>query len=142
MINRKTPSASLFWGIGFLLAAGMLLLVAEDCDAAITNAILFVTQVPMPEERNSTTSSNVAVSVVSPTGNHLADTAHAGRGGDLWIRYSSGAISNLTRLAGYGLSGTQDGAGIAVRDPLVHWSGRKAIFSMAVGSPTNSTDPT
>lgn len=110
--------------------------------AAITNAILFVTQVPMPDERNSTTSSNVAVSVVSPTGNHLADTAHAGRGGDLWIRYTSGAVSNLTRLANYGLSGSQDGNGIAVRDPFVHWNGKKAIFSMIVGSPTNSTDPT
>ena len=110
--------------------------------AAITNAILFVTQVPMPEEHNSLTSSNVAVSVVSPTGNHLADPAHAGRGGDLWIRYPNGAISNLTRLAGYGLSGTQDGAGIAVRDPFVHWSGKKALFSMVVGSPTSATDPT
>src|SRR3954470_3164709 len=105
-------------------------LICARASAAITNPILFVTQVPMPDEQNSTTSSNVIVSVVSPTGNHLADTAHAGRGGDLWIRYSSGAISNLTRLAGYGVSGSQDGAGIAVRDPHVHWSGKKAIFSM------------
>lgn len=121
----------------------LVLVIDSACSvpAALTNSILFVTQVPMPEERNSLTSSNVAVSVVSPTGNHLADTAHAGRGGDLWIRYANGAVSNLTRLAGYGLSGTQDGAGISVRDPFVHWSGKKALFSMVMGSPTNSTDP-
>ena len=125
-----------------LLVFFTLVVLIGAATAAITNPILFVTQVPMPSEQNSTTSSNVAVSVVSPTGNHLADTAHAGRGGDLWIRYTSGAISNLTRLAGYGVSGSQDGAGIAVRDPFVHWNGRKAIFSVVVGAPTNSTDPT
>lgn len=75
---------------------------AATCSqAAITNAILFVTQVPMPDERNNLTSSNVAVSVVSPSGNHLADTSHAGRGGDLWIRFPSGAFTNLTSAAGY-----------------------------------------
>src|ERR1043165_8206973 len=89
--------------------------------AAITNAILFVTQVPMPNEVNDGTVSNVTVSVVSALGNHLADTAHAGRGGDLWIRYPSGSVSNLTRLAGYGVDGSQDGNGIAARDPFVHW---------------------
>lgn len=118
------------------------LLLAIVSHAAITNSILFVTQVPMPDERNSNSSSNVVVSVVSALGNHLGDTAHAGRGGDLFIRYASGAISNLTRLAGFGVSGSQDGAGIAVRDPFMHWSGKKAIFSMVVGSPTNSADPT
>src|ERR1041384_7504397 len=115
--------------------------VATPAQAAFTNAILFVTQVPMPEERNSTTSSNVAVSVASPSGNHLADTAHAGRGGDLWIRYPNGAFTNLTRAAGLGTNGLQHGVGIAVRDPFVHWSGTKAIFSMVAGAPTNSTAP-
>jgi hypothetical protein len=113
-----------------------------NADAAISNAILFVTQVPIPNEVNDGTVSNVFVSVVSALGNHLADPAHAGRGGDLWVRYPSGAISNLTRLAGYGVSGSQDNVGIAVRDPLMHWSGKKAIFSMVAGSPTNATDPT
>lgn len=110
--------------------------------AAVTNSILFVTQVPMPEERNATTVSNVAVSVVSALGNHLADTAHAGRGGDLWIRYANGTFTNLTRTAGYGTSGVQHGAGIAVRDPFMHWSGKKAVFSMVVGSPTGPSDTT
>jgi len=120
------------------LAAALLLtlLARTNADAAITNAILFVTQVPIPTEVNDGTVSNVFVSVVSALGNHLADTTHAGRGGDLWIRYPSGAISNLTRLAGYGVTGSQDGVGIAVRDPFVHWSGKKAIFSMVGGAPT------
>ena len=123
-----------------------ILLIAVACAAtafyvpparsAITNAILFVTQAPVPNEVNDGTVSNVFVSVVSALGNHLADTTHAGRGGDLWVRYPSGAVSNLTRLAGFGISGSQDGAGIAVRDPFVHWSGKKAIFSMVVGAPT------
>ena len=115
-------------------------LMCAPAPAAITNAILFVTQVPIPNEVNDGTVSNVFVSVVSALGNHLADTTHAGRGGDLWIRYSSGTISNLTRLAGYGVGGSQDGAGIAVRDPFVHWSGKKAIFSMVVGAPTGPGD--
>src|SRR5689334_8676037 len=52
------------------------------------NPILFVTQVPIPNEINDNIVGNVFVSVVSPLGNHLADTAHAGRGGDLWIRFT------------------------------------------------------
>src|SRR5260370_466733 len=89
----------------------------------LTNAILFVTQVPMPNEVNDNQISNVTVSVVSPLGNHLGDTAHAGRGGDLWIRYTNGALLNLTRRAGFGTNGVQQGVGIAVRDQLVHWGG-------------------
>ncbi len=107
---------------------------------AQANPILFVTQVPIPNEINDNAVSNVFNSVVSAQGNHLADTAHAGRGGDLWIRYLNGAVSNLTRAAGYGASGSQNGIGIAVRDPAIHWNGTKAIFSMVVGAPTGPTD--
>ena len=117
-----------------------LALPGRAANPVITNAILFVTQVPMPSELNDATVSNVTVSVVSALGNHLADTAHAGRGGDLMIRYPSGVISNLTRAAGFGVNGSQDGVGIAVRDPFVHWSGQKAVFSMIVGSPAGSGD--
>src|SRR5215510_13446287 len=117
-------------------------LLAVDVEAAITNSILFVTQPPIPNEVNDGTVSNVFVSVTSTLGNHLADTTHAGRGGALWIRYPDGSATNLTRLAGYGVDGSQDGFGIAVRDPFVHWSGKKAIFSMVVGAPTNATDTT
>jgi hypothetical protein len=121
----------------------LLALLALSCmvsEAAITNAILFVTQVPIPAEVNDATVSNVFVSVVSALGNHLSDTKHAGRGGDLFIRYPSGAVSNLTRICGYGVSGSQDGVGIAVRDPFVHWNGKKAIFSMVVGAPSGPGD--
>jgi MYXO-CTERM domain-containing protein len=54
------------------------------------NPILFVTQVPMPEEVNSRTILSSSTSCVSPFGNHLGDTAHAGRGGSLFIRFSDG----------------------------------------------------
>src|ERR1043165_9293868 len=103
---------------------------------ALPNPILFVTQVPIPDERNDNDVSNVFASVVSPLGNHLADTTHAGRGGDLWLRYTNGALLNLTRKAGFGTNGVQHGSGIGVRDPMVHWSGTKALFSMVVGAPT------
>ena len=109
---------------------------------ALLNPILFVTQIPIPEERNDNSVSNTFVSVVSPLGNHLGDTIHAARGGDLWLRYTNGALKNLTRAAGFGTNGSQNGVGIAVRDPRVHWSGGRAIFSMVAGSPTNATDPT
>ena len=135
-MHPKKSAAKIFLPIVMVCFA----LSGRVANAAITNSILFVTQVPMPGELNDATVSNVTVSVVSALGNHLADTAHAGRGGDLWIRYPSGAVSNLTRLAGFGVSGSQDGVGIAVRDPFVHWSGKKAIFSMIVGSPAGSGD--
>ena len=70
-------------------------------------------------------------------GNHLADTYSAPRGGDLYIRYTDGSLKNLTQAAGYGSSGFQGANAIAVRDPSVHWSGTKAVFSMVIGSATN-----
>src|SRR3954447_12759365 len=94
------------------------------------NPVLFVTQVPIPNEVNDNAVANVFVPVVSPLGNHLADTAHSGRGGGLWIRFPNGTLRNLTRAAGFGASSIQHGIGIAVRDPRVHWNGTKALFSM------------
>ncbi len=122
--------------IAALIAAAQLSCYCRAAAAATTNPLLFVTQVAMPDERNDSTVSNVAVSVVSPVGNHLADTAHAGRGGDLWMRYTNGTLRNLTRAAGFGLDGLQHGTGIAVRDPQVNWDAKKAVFSMVVGAPT------
>ncbi len=113
---------------------------ARAAVSTLPNPILFVTQVPIPTELNATTVSNVVVSVVTPLGNHLADTAHAARGNDLWIRYPNGALTNLTRAAGYGVLGAQHTNGIAVRQPAMHWSGTKAIFSMVVGSPRFAGD--
>src|SRR5436190_448350 len=116
--------------------------LVRAANPVLPNPVLFVTQVPIPDEVNDNVVANVFVSVVSPLGNHLADTAHAGRGGDLYISYPNGTVRNLTRAAGYGASGSQDGMGIAVRDPHVHWSGTKALFSMVVGAPISAADNT
>lgn len=58
------------------------------------------------------------------------------RGGDLMIRYPDRRLRNLTREAGFGMDGLQTTNAIAVREPAVHWSGTRALFSMVVGAPT------
>jgi hydrazine synthase alpha subunit-like protein len=107
-----------------MLAA--LLLAAVASAAAPTNPILFVTQVPLGSD---------FASVASTFGNQTGEIDAAPKGGDLWIRYPDGTLKNLTRAAGYGVDGMQDERGIAVREPSVHWSGTKALFSMVVGAP-------
>jgi hypothetical protein len=52
------------------------------------------------------------------------------------IRYQDGTLRNLTKEAGFGMLGLQGANAIAVREPSVHWSGNKAIFSMVIGAPT------
>jgi hypothetical protein len=99
--------------------------------AGPTNAILFVTQIPIPADFTT---------IGSTFGNHLPDLEACGRGGDLYVRYPDGTLKNLTRAAGYGKAGAQDGTGIAVRQPCVHWSGKKAVFSMVVGAPKRQFD--
>jgi hypothetical protein len=92
--------------------------------------ILFVTQVPNPADFTT---------IGATFGNHKGDIDSAPRGGDLWIRYPDGTLKNLTASAGYGSSdagGFQGATAIAVRDPAVHWSGTKAVFSMVIGAPT------
>jgi len=90
--------------------------------------ILFVTQVPMVSDY---------LTVASTFGNHDASPRSVLRGGDLWIRYPNGRLRNLTANAGYGAPpGFQGEQAIAVREPCVHWSGTKAVFSMVVGAPT------
>ncbi len=93
---------------------------------AQTHPILFVTQVPVGGFASLTTT----------FGNHLGSMESAPRGGDLAIRYADGTIRFLTQEAGYGSSGMQGANAIAVREPCVHWSGTKALFSMVVGAPT------
>ncbi|MFN8549223.1 MAG: hypothetical protein U0527_14930 [Candidatus Eisenbacteria bacterium] len=93
---------------------------------ALQNPILFVTQVPCPADFTT---------VGSTFGNHQGDAAGAPRGGDLWILYPDGTLKNLTQTAGYGVNGFQGVNGIAVREPSVHWSGTKALFSMVIGTP-------
>ncbi len=94
---------------------------------AIQNPILFVTQVPVPGDFTT---------VASVFGNASGGLEQVPRGGDLWIQFPNGTRRNLTQLAGYGQAGSQDGFGIAVREPSVHWTGTKAIFSMVIGAPT------
>lgn len=99
--------------------------------AGPTNAILFVTQMPVPADFTA---------IGSVFGNHRAGMEDTGRGGDLYIRYPDGVLRNLTREAGYGKTGLQSTNGIAVREPSMHWSGAKAVFSMVVGSPHKQYD--
>ncbi len=120
----------------------LLVLFRTTTDAVtLTNPIVFVTQPPIPRELNSTVS-NTFLSVVTEFGNQQADTAHAARGGDLWLLTTNLGLVNLTRSAGFGTNGVQNGVGIDVRDPQIHWSGKKVLFSMVVGAPTNATDTT
>jgi len=90
------------------------------------NPVLFVTQVPV----------GGFTALTSTFGNHVASMGQAPRGGDLVIRYGDGALRFLTAEAGFGGDGMQGANAIAVREPCVHWSGEKALFSMVVGAPT------
>src|SRR5436190_12390667 len=103
-------------------------------EAVRPHPILFVTQVPVVADPSQS----------SVFGNHRADSGLAGRGGDLYILYPDGTVKNLTRTAGFGATcpGSpastpcfQGASSIAVREPSVHWSGTKALFSMVVGAP-------
>jgi hypothetical protein len=91
---------------------------------------MFVTQVPILTDFGAR---------ASTFGNHLSGVEQVPRGGDLMIRYPDGSLRNLTREAGFGVDGFQGATAIAVREPSIHWSGTKAVFSMLVGSPTEST---
>ncbi len=106
---------------------------AKAAEKAITNPILFVTQVPTP-------GGDLFGSRLSTFANHTNAPGGTPRGGDLMIRYPDGVLRNLTQEAGFGNSGFQGANSIAVREPTVHWSGTKAIFSMMVGSPVGQYD--
>lgn len=96
---------------------------------AVSTPIMFVTQVP-------TAGADRFSSRLAAFANHMGDLGSAPRGGDLMIRYPDGSLRNLTKEAGYGMEGQQGANAIAVREPTVHWDGRKAVFSMVVGAPT------
>lgn len=83
--------------------------------------ILFVTQPPIADD---------FATANSVFGNHRAEVYSTPRGGDLYLRYENGTLRNLTQEAGFGLQQYQE---IAVREPSVHWSGAKALFSMVIG---------
>src|ERR1019366_9771666 len=82
----------------------LLLLAAPAHAAALANPIVFVTQPPIPRELNSSVS-NTFLSVVTIFGNQQADTAHAARGGDLWLMTTNAGLVNLTRKAGFAPNG-------------------------------------
>jgi hypothetical protein len=117
--------------------------------AGPTNPILYVTQIPIPDEINSRTASQVRMSSISPMQNPLGDTLESGRGGALMLRMPDGSIRNLTLEAGFGtanatgnVSNFQGANSIAVQRPFVNWDGTRAVFSMVVGAPANASDTT
>jgi hypothetical protein len=119
--------------------------ILQTSVALAVNPILFVTQVPQPTEANDNTITNVFLGVGAGFGNHLGGTLYAPRGGDLWLAKPNGSLlnltlTNLTRGLGFGVAGIQHTNGIAVRDPLVHWTGTRALFSMVVGAPQSAGD--
>lgn len=125
MVKPLPPSSSL---LGCLLIFVLSGLVTTDIQAGDPpNPILFVTQMPISQD---------FATIGSVFANHRARIDKVGRGGDLYIRYANGTLRNLTQEAGYGSVGVHQGTdAIAVRDPHVHWTGTKALFSMAIGAP-------
>lgn len=122
-----------------LLACAALLLALPGCDGGdgdetkpddkpipAASPILFVTQTPYHSTFDT---------VTATFGNHKSSDRFAPRGGDLMIVYPSGKLRNLTEEAGFGL--TSEGA-IAVREPNVHWDGKRAVFSMVIGGVTKN----
>jgi hypothetical protein len=95
--------------------------------APLTYPVLFATQVPLRTDNAAR---------LSAFANHLTAPDQAPRGGDLMIIYPDGSLRNLTREAGFGNPGQQANQAIAVREPAVHASGQRALFSMLVGSPS------
>jgi hypothetical protein len=138
-MRRHSHRRSLFVLLLVLLAAAPLWpsapggpAVVRAAGPALANPILFVTHVPTPFD---------VLTTVTTFGNHLGDVHAAGRGGDLWLRLADGTLVNLTQRAGLGSTdpgGFQGASSIAVRDPSVSWDGTKALFSMAVGAPTQA----
>jgi hypothetical protein len=88
--------------------------------------LLFVTQPPFAAD---------FATVNATFGNHNPRTDATPRGGDLYIRYADGTLRNLTAEAGFGLEAERE---IAAREPSVHWSGTKALFSMVIGGTTQN----
>ena len=124
-MDRRWPR---MLAVGFAMALAARSTMAQ-AGPSTPYPVLFVTQVPI--------GADFSVSA-SAFANHHGDVYAAPRGGDLWIRYTDGTLKNLTAAAGYGSTnpnGFQDATAIAVRDPAVHWSGVKAVFSMVIGSP-------
>ncbi len=104
-----------------LPSAAALAIISIFSNPARSNPVMFVTQTPHSDDFTT---------ILSVFGNHRGSASSAPRGGDLYIRYDDGTLRNLTLEAGYGTTSTNQ---IAVREPSIHWSGTKALFSMVVG---------
>ena len=122
--RRRLSQTGIKTVILIIFVSAILLPFARDAAAVSQPTIMFVTQPPHGDD---------FAAVNSVFGNHLARADIATRGGDLYIRYGDGTLRNLTAEAGFGLAVRQD---IAVREPSIHWSGNKALFSMVVGGTT------
>jgi len=97
--------------------------------SATSYPVMFVTSVPALGFANQ----------LNTFGNHGSGVTDAIAGGDLYVRYPDGTLRNLTKEAGWGVDsgGIQGGAkAISVRQPSMHWDGKKALFSMMVGGAT------
>lgn len=114
-------------GLVRIVLAGGFAATLATAAPTLPNPVMFVTQVPVPAD---------FATIGSVFANHMGDMQSAARGGDLWIRYANGTLRNLTAEAGYGNSGLQGANAIAVRDPAIHFSAERAVFSMVVGAPT------
>ena len=108
------------------------LLIKPAAAQRLPYPLLFATQVPLHTDQSAR---------LSAFANHLGGPEQAPRGGDLMLRYPDGLLRNLTREAGFGNAGLQGAQAIAVREPAVHRSGRRALFSMLVGTPTGPAQP-
>ena len=95
--------------------------------ADLPNPIMFVTQLPMPDDWMMITQS---------FGNHLGDVPNSGRGGDLYIYYpAQDSLKNLTALAGFGTEGFQGAVPASLCEtPIYTGMVTKAVFSMVVGA--------
>src|SRR4051812_33211219 len=126
------------------VACALALSVSAPFAVNPANPILFVTQVPMPEEVNLRSVTQCYMSGVSPFANHLADTGHAGRGGSLWIRFNHAQVVDSIAVADLSAVAASKPAAntIEVRNPSVRWGGDMAILSMVIGAPVGPADPT
>lgn len=98
-----------------------------------TYPIVFVTYVPVVNMQSQ----------LNTFGNHGTSILDSIPGGDLYIRYPDGHLKNITESAGYGIPSEEIQEGskpISVRQPTVHWSGKKVIFSMLLGGPKERFD--
>lgn len=94
--------------------------------------IVFVTQVPVAEDKNTR---------LSAFANHRTSVHDVPRGGDLMLWMPDGRLRNLTQEAGLGQAGWQAEQAIAVREPSVHPSGDRILVSLLIGSPTPAAKP-